>query len=382
MAETGRLVYTTKDFPWAKFRLGRKSWGVGFQFNPSFGKTHANSLIETGPGKYEEYEIQFTTAQAESLAYYVAATTPNKPALYMHLIVYPKWPVKTPSGDELFEFGTKFKQACLEQLEGMSEEDKLALMGSVVMENIKAYLDDVFSWSEYAPKHPRSGQANKNKSQQMKVAVWTQEASTVKDEKKRKFLESEKGRESNFFIPNTDVMMYTKFFIRDEPKHITDYARLKRFLYRRDHPNANEDNTRYTLLVKLRVMAPSLVFNPKKNERGVFQFKASEIKFSGWSPIDHNSMQSEERITRDTMEAQAAADEYGFVHHEEREMEESTTSTTSTTSMGDILNKRVRTNDGTAVQLGVATSPTDDSVDREYDEKMYASMIDEAASYL
>jgi hypothetical protein len=345
-------------FPFHQLRVGRRNDKECT--TSEFGTVHQKTFLETSPNIYSEYEIQFPSAQSMSISYYVDAKGNNakNPSLYLHPILYPKWSekdaltgevkkTKNPSGIKLESFCIKFVAAIVRELEKMSEDDRTWLMGDerAVMPNAADFMMAIAQFGKYDDKHKtKAKQPNYEKSPGFAVTVWSGDETkrnSGKDTKSGKDAKSggageRKKNDRALRIPNTNTIVFTTFYIAgpEEPidangkkkskkqlkqereekkKPVSDYEKLKPFVYKPDgHANASDVNR--TLIAATRTLCPSILWDPSKNLKGKLQFKAAEIKITGWQESSYNKELTDEALESTAAESKSVMEEFGFVH--------------------------------------------------------------------
>lgn len=348
-----RAVFEANEdtFPFHQLRVGRRNDKECT--TSEFGTVHQKTFLETSPNIYSEYEIQFPTTQSMSISYYVDAKGNNakNPSLYLHPILYPKWSekdalsgdvkkTKNPSGIKLEAFCIKFVAAIVRELEKMSESDRIYIMGDerAVMPNAADFMMAIAQFGKYDDKHKtKAKQPNYEKSPGFAVTVWSgDETKRANNGKDAKGGGERKKNDKALRIPNTNTIVYTTFYIAgpDEPidangkkkskkqlkqekeekkKPVSEYEKLKPFVYKPDgHANASDVNR--TLMSSTRTLCPSILWDPSKNLKGKLQFKAAEIKITGWQESSYNKELTDEALETAAAESKSAMEEFGFVH--------------------------------------------------------------------
>lgn len=347
MATEKKIFRELTGFPFDKLRVGRKSGAPvnkksQFFTSDDYGTTHASTYIETEGKKWVEYEFQLPPMETSAMAYYMAKDSPNRPSFYLHPILFSKWPVENPTGKIVRQFCLDFKNAIVAQIQAMSEDDKLAMMGQKVMDRFDASkIEDMFKHPVYPDKHPQAKRLNKEQSEQLQVAVWTQEMSKIKDEKRRLKAQSEEGKKENLMVPNTDLLIYTKFFLPGEAEAVLDYQKLKQIIYCKT-PHVNAGPSQSTLVVEMLMLAPTVVFNPSKNVDGSFGLKTSEVVVMKIIQRTRNNSLSADRIETNKRKAAAALAEFGLEDDAEEQPSTDTGAGSSKTGLGNDGTKFVK----------------------------------------
>jgi hypothetical protein len=343
-------------FPFAKLRLGRYGNEKECTFS-DFGPVHQKTYVETSPGVWEEYEIQFDNLQGMSLSYWLDPNGNNakNPFLYWHPILYPKWSqkdpatglvskTKTPTGEKVEQFLVKFREALKAECERMTPLHRALVMGDERAEMAPdKFIEPIAQFNKFEKTHKtKPGQFNYDKSPGFAMTVWSQDKTKRRDNGKGGGNDSDNGgkRDKTMCIPDTNALVYTTFFLAPPPpspttgtggakhkktkkqlrleqeakkKPITDYQLLKPFIYRPEgHPNTSSVNR--TVVAETRVLGPSVLWKPKEGPAGKVQFKVAEMVFAGWQDSSFSKEMSDERLEKQESKARAALDEFGFVH--------------------------------------------------------------------
>lgn len=303
MSGEKRVKYEMANFPWERFAVG---WGEKGADMSNFGTGHQHTYVanEKDASVLEDYAVHLGLVEADSLSLYIDPEGNNvmNPSLYLYPHLHPDWekkdadgaPTLDPNGVAIQAFFEKLRAVALERQQALPAKEQAKIMGA------KLAKDDCERWIAPVCRHPlfskdhkiSPGMEDEERSPTFKCAAWSQDETKRKERdgfvKKRAPSSKPKADDGTLRIPNTNTLIYTAFYIvpLDKPpseemgRRVTNWARIKPFVYHRDNENASQ--RRMTLLLDLWILGPSIVWKPGKNETGELQIKINDCRFKSW----------------------------------------------------------------------------------------------------
>lgn len=373
---SNRPRFTLDKFPMERMRLGNAA--KGFFENKTYKTTHLLTFVIPADGDETtllDYELEEPPMKGNSILYYLAEDS-EKPTLYMSQDIHPTFSQPDANGKVsrattaksrfVEDFWRRWHARCIELLKerAATKEGRnflIRVMGMAVLENLLTCLGLPFAKRKYGDKHRLRGQFNEDASVRLKYTIWSQEVSKMKPETREKHDQAVKDGKKMLMIPGTDIVIYTGIYemikgVRESKDPLVDYEKLRRYIScLKPHPNASRDSG--DLFSKLVIGAPCLVFNPSKDYKGTVSIEAKQIGILGFNVRVFNGAMNDAQYQAQQQEGEDAMAEAGFVQEVsvptlELPSEGAIVNHNGGTDDSGFRNKRLKSGDGTSLQLG------------------------------
>jgi hypothetical protein len=330
MSDNKKPSFDLEDFPFDKLRLGGND-EKGYKPN-DFGSAHQFSFLELEPGVYSEYTIKRPSMLSQSITYWLPEKgDQNKPHLYHHVPLYPKWHEKNskgevskmtnPTGKRVEAFLVKLQNAITRELQKLNEDDRIAIMGYKVA-NQTDWVDPIAPHPVYEKGHKFANRPNTDKSPSWPITVWTQDVGKPKEDDKDK-KKKKKGSDTIIKIPGTNTIIHCPFFwvppgskSKSDWDPLDDYSKIKKYIYRSDpHPNASPAIA--DILSSGTILGFSILWKPGTSELGKVQFKECDLAISICNIRSYSRSLTEDRVNKMNEDCANAMEEFGIVQQEE-----------------------------------------------------------------
>ncbi len=304
-----RTFYPMDKFPFDRLCLDtvEKGRNVGDDW------THWSFFLkgEKDATRREEFGInRYPRQNSGSIAYYMKEGNP-KPSFYMHHEVQSDWWRKdaqgnvlrqrNAAGDAVEKFWNAFYDRMIELLEQVPMKDRILAMGAKVAKKaLREAISHPLRWQKYPDDHENAGDEDHDKSQQLKLNLWTKDlsrpgkgANSKKWQQKRDALQQQQQQQqqpdqedtegaSEIVIPGTEIMLLTNVYDLTSDKanpngeKAKNYNQVKRFMSSKSpHPNTNPRYSRMTTMVQL--LAPTLTFKRADDADGELKIKPRDL---------------------------------------------------------------------------------------------------------
>lgn len=328
-----RVFYDCDKFPFERLRLGTLEKGriVGKEW------THWYTYLvnEADPTRLEDYGVKFPRQTGGAITYYLSKE--GKPSLYLRQDVHSDWSKPGPDGKvsrqksiygtQVETFWNRWYDRLIELLEAVPMAERIKAMGAKVAKKpLRDAIDHPLHWQTYPDDHARGGEENEEKSQQIKLTVWSKDLSRVdndgesggggnakKWQQKKQQLDLARSQvkenagaavedtegASEIIVPGTDLMLLTNLYDLTSDDATGDlatrYEQWRRFIACRvPHPNASPRYCRLT--TKAEVIAPLLTFKRSDDGDGEIKIKPKNLYVLTCSTGSYNTTLQSDKL--------------------------------------------------------------------------------------
>jgi hypothetical protein len=373
-----KQVFTIDTFPLDKLRLATFAKGCS---SSDFGTVHQQMFLELQPGVLEEFILKIPPMQSNGFSYYIDAKGNNilDPKFYSHPQLNPHWSTKdangtvtkkkSPTGEKVEAFLDRLKARIIELLKEFDQKELGRIVGTKLAKNIDdSTVEDIAQHPKFDKDHKyRPNEEDEDRSKTIALSLWTQDKTKKKsdDKNNKRGTDGEKKGSDVMAVPDTNTLVYTKFYIHPKKAVVTDYGLIKKFVYSPKN-YANASNTQCSMISEMSLLSPSILWKPKDNVAGKIQFKISEMIIMSWNMRTYSRDLDDSKINQIEEDRKKAMAEFGFVQEEEEEEEKEE----------EVLdtNKRQKTSDTTHKSTWMNNDMTfDDQCDEEVYDEAYAN---------